>query len=176
MMSDGGYMTVSDSMGNRRNVYSKYPSQMAQGFAPGINEESEAARSMNMNILFSALPDTLRGPDDDSYHGKVPARARMAHPEAARSIMQISGRQTASSTRRSCGRPMPSFLHSSQNGALKTLEVFRPRLRLLDGPRYYAHPATSAAQVRRADRATGQVRMVLPSQRPRRGQDRKLAF
>src|SRR5678809_596778 len=42
-----------------------------------------------MIIDLVTLPDTLHGPDDPSYHGKVPHRARYLAPDAARSLLAI---------------------------------------------------------------------------------------
>lgn len=42
-----------------------------------------------MQIQLSALPNTLKGPDDSSYKGLVPKRARFMEPAAASALMQL---------------------------------------------------------------------------------------
>jgi hypothetical protein len=41
-------------------------------------------------LRLAALPDSLRGPDDAAYHGRVPKRARFLEPSAARSLIALA--------------------------------------------------------------------------------------
>jgi hypothetical protein len=45
-----------------------------------------------MILRLSELPATLKGPNDPSYKGQVPKRARFLAPDAAKSLMELLGR------------------------------------------------------------------------------------
>lgn len=42
-----------------------------------------------LRLRLSPLPETLRGPDDEAYKGRVPRRARFLHPAAAASLLEL---------------------------------------------------------------------------------------
>ena len=42
-----------------------------------------------MNLYLVRLPETLRGPADEGYHGQVPERTRMLMPDAAASLLTL---------------------------------------------------------------------------------------
>lgn len=42
-----------------------------------------------MRLRLSSLPETLRGPDDEDYRGRVPTRARFLEPGAAGSLLRL---------------------------------------------------------------------------------------
>lgn len=42
-----------------------------------------------MRLLLSPLPDSLRGPEDEAYKGRVPKRARFLEPGAATSLLGL---------------------------------------------------------------------------------------